>query len=116
MLTEKIYIGCCGAYCKTCKPFLEGFCKGCKLDFDTGQRDINKVRCKIKICCFKNKSLETCADCGDEKNCKIVNDFYNKKGYKYKKYKQAVKFIKEKGYKKFIRQANKWKNAYGKLE
>jgi hypothetical protein len=43
MMNSKRYIGCCGAYCKTCKPFIEGACKGCKIGFDTGERGINKA-------------------------------------------------------------------------
>lgn len=109
------YIGCCGAYCKTCKPFIVGFCKGCKLGFDTGERDINKAKCKIKVCCFKNRKLDTCADCSDLNSCKIIGDWHSKKGYKYKKYKQAIEFIKGEGYPTFIRLADKWNGAYGKL-
>jgi hypothetical protein len=57
------FIGCCGAFCKTCKAFIEGFCKGCKLGYDKGERDIGKAKCKMKVCCFRERKLETCADC-----------------------------------------------------
>jgi len=30
------FIGCCGAYCKTCKAFIDGSCKGCKLGYQEG--------------------------------------------------------------------------------
>ena len=44
-------IGCCGAYCKTCRMASTGSqCKGCKLGYEEGQRDINKAKCKIKTC------------------------------------------------------------------
>jgi len=108
------YIGCCGAYCKTCKPFIEGFCKGCKIGFDTKERDINKAKCKIKICCFKDKNLDTCADCRELESCEIIGNWFAKSGYKYLKYKQAIFFIKEHGYSEFVAIADKWKNAYGK--
>jgi len=114
-MNQNRYIGCCGAYCKTCKPFIEGFCKGCKLGFDSGERDIEKAKCKIKICCFKEMRYDTCADCSNLDNCKTIGDLYGKKGYKYKKYKQAIEFIKENGYPDFIKLANNWNGAFGKL-
>lgn len=110
------FIGCCGTYCKTCKPFIEGYCKGCKLGYHTGQRDINKAKCKIKVCCLKEKKLGTCADCPDFSGCKIIHSFHDKSGYKYKKYKQSMEFIRKNGYQKFIKLANKWKGPYGKLD
>ena len=116
MLNTKRYIGCCGAYCKTCKPFIDGVCKGCKIGFDTGQRDINKAKCTIKLCCFKDNKFDTCADCSKLESCKIIQGWFAKNGYKYKKYKQAIEFIRKNGYSKFTRLADKWENAYGKLD
>lgn len=110
------FIGCCGAYCKTCKSFVEGFCKGCKLGYDTGERDIAKSKCEIKLCCFKKRKYETCADCPDFASCKTIGNFYNKNGYKYRKYKQAIEFIRKNGYSKFIILSGAWKGAYGRLE
>lgn len=115
-MDSKRYIGCCGAYCKTCKPFIDGPCKGCKIGFDTGERDINRAKCKIKLCCFRDKNFDTCADCPELESCKIIGSWYDKNGYKYKKYKQAIEFIKANGYSKFTKLANKWKYAYGRLE
>ncbi len=112
----KRYIGCCGAYCKTCKPFIENYCKGCKLGFDTGGRDINKAKCRIKLCCFRDRKFDTCADCSDFASCRIIDNFHDKSVYKYKKYKQAIEFIKKNGYPKFTKLAKKWKGAYGKLD
>jgi len=106
-------IGCCGADCKTCKPFIDGYCKGCKLGYGEGERDIAKARCKIKVCCLK-QNLKTCADCSLYPSCETLGSFYNKKGYKYKKYKQAIEFIRENGYDRFIRIADDWKNTNGK--
>jgi len=47
MNDSKIYIGCCGAYCKTCKPFITKNCKGCKIGYEPGGRDLSKAKCKI---------------------------------------------------------------------
>jgi hypothetical protein len=110
------YIGCCGAYCKTCKPFIEGHCKGCKLGYSSGKRAINKSKCKIKLCCFRDEGYTTCADCSKLEKCEIANAWYSQGHYKNKKYKEAIEFIKKNGYKKFLKSANKWKNAYGKLD
>jgi hypothetical protein len=109
------FVGCCGAYCKTCKVFIQKFCRGCKLGYTEGDRDINKAKCLMKVCCFKEKKLEFCGDCPDYKQCKIIHDFYNKNGYKYKKYRQSLEFIQNKGYDEFLRLAERWKGAYGKL-
>ena len=52
-------IGCCGAYCKTCRSYTTGNnCRGCKLGYESGERDINKAKCKIKVCCCKEKNLK----------------------------------------------------------
>lgn len=109
-------IGCCGAYCKTCPPFIEGICKGCKLGYGSGGRDIDKIKCKIKACCFCERKLETCADCKDYNSCQIIQGFYAKNGYKYKKYKQSAEYIRANGYEKFLEAADKWKRAYGRLD
>lgn len=109
-------IGCCGAYCRTCLTSVPGgICRGCKLGYEDGERDINKAKCKIKVCCFRDKQLETCADCGDYLTCNIIQGFYLKNGYKYGKYKQSMDFIRENGYDEFTKIADKWKGPYGKL-
>lgn len=106
-------IGCCGAYCKTCKAFVDKTCKGCKVGYEKGERDIAKAKCKIKVCCM-NKKFQSCADCPEYKICTVINDLYNKKGHKYGKYRQATVFIKENGYDAFLKIADMWTNAYGK--
>jgi len=108
-------IGCCGAYCGTCRVIQEQKCKGCKLGYDSGERDINKARCMIKVCCVK-KAFNSCADCPEILSCSILNDFFNKNGYKYKKYKEAVDFIRSNGYFKFLEIADSWTNVYGKYK
>ncbi len=112
---DKNFIGCCGAYCKTCQPFIGGVCKGCKLGYGPEERDVEKIRCKIKACCFRDKKLETCADCKDYNCCAIVQEFYAKNGYKYKKYKESADYIRANGYAKFLKAAHIWKCAYGRL-
>jgi len=114
MTTQEI--GCCGAYCKTCPALLDKTCRGCKLGYERGERDIAKAKCKIKVCCFKERSYETCGDCPDYLSCELLNGFYSKKGYKYRKYRQAVEFIQENGYAKFIEIADTWRGPYGKFE
>jgi hypothetical protein len=43
-------IGCCGAYCKTCRTSTSGsICRGCKLGYGDGERDIDKAKCKINV-------------------------------------------------------------------
>jgi hypothetical protein len=108
-------IGCCGAYCKTCQEYRNDKCNGCKIGYDDGKRDLKKARCKIKVCCI-GKGLQSCADCDAYAACEIIQDFYGKKSYKYRKYEAATQFIREKGYKKFLKVADGWKNQYGKFE
>lgn len=109
-------IGCCGAYCKSCRTSISGsICRGCKPRYGDGERDINKAKCKIKLCCFRDRHFETCADCYDYLNCSINREFHDKNGYKYRKYQQTIEFIRENGYTKFINIAAAWKGPYGKL-
>ena len=117
-----IEIGCCGAYCRTCIEWQkdkypnERTCSGCKLGYENGERDINKTKCKIKICCFKEREFETCSDCSDYLKCEIILNFHSKNGYKYKKYKQSIEFIRKNGYTEFLKYAKDWKRAYGRLK
>jgi hypothetical protein len=106
-------IGCCGAYCKTCKELKNDRCQGCKIGYAAGKRDIKKAKCKMKVCCI-SKGFSSCADCEIYDTCEIIHGFYGKKSYKYKKYEEATLFIREKGYTKFFAIADGWKNQYGK--
>jgi hypothetical protein len=110
-----IEIGCCGAYCRTCKEFRSNRCQGCKIGYDDGKRDIEKAKCKMKVCCI-GKGLISCSDCDDYTTCEIIQGFYSKKNYKYKKYQAATLFIRDKGYNNFIEIADNWKSQYGKFE
>ena len=109
------FIGCCGAYCKTCVALREGACRRCKLGNDERNRDIIQAKCAMKVCCFGERHLETCADCPDYSTCEIISTFHAKKGYKYGKYRQSIEFIAKKGYLAFLRCANAWKGPYGRL-
>jgi hypothetical protein len=93
----------------------ENVCKGCKLGYGEGKRDINAARCIIKLCCFRTKNLETCADCPDYAGCGIIHGLYGKKGYKYGKYRQSIEFIRKNGYPEFLKRTGTWKCAYGRL-
>ena len=116
-IEDKKEIGCCGAYCRTCRASTTGsHCRGCKLGYDTGERDINRTKCKIKVCCFKEREYETCADCEEYPTCKIIESYHDKSGVKYKKYKQTIDFIRRNGYAAFIEKAKKWKGPYGTLK
>lgn len=108
-------IGCCGGYCKTCKEFTKGICAGCKLGYENGKRDINKAKCRMKLCCFKERNLQTCADCSDYIECEIIHEWFNKQGYQYKKCRESIEYIRNHGYTSFIKKADNWKNLYGKL-
>jgi hypothetical protein len=58
---------------------------GCKGGYDTGERYINKTRCKIKLCCFRDKRLEICTDCSKVKICDILNKKLNAGLERYRK-------------------------------
>ena len=110
-------IGCCGAYCQTCRESSTGSsCRGCKLGYENGERDIDKAKCRIKLCCFRDRRFETCADCTDYPACNIISGFHGKNGFKYTKYKQSIEFIREKGYAEFIEIASNWREPYGRLD
>jgi hypothetical protein len=79
-------------------------------------RVIDNARCTIKLCCFKERKFETCADCPDLETGKIISGFFAKNGFKYKKYKQSIDFIRKKGYSEFFKSSDTWKGAYGKLD
>ena len=68
----------------------------------------------MKRCCLA-RELETCAECPDLANCSVISTFHSKAGYKYGKYRQAIEFIRTYGTEQFIRQADSWTGAYGKL-
>ncbi len=109
-------IGCCCAYCKTCRAFRDKHCRGCKLDYDTGQRDLDRAKCKIKVCCLRERQLQTCTDCEDFPSCALLQTWYNKAGGKYGRYKKSANYIRKHGYEAFVAIADEWKDASGRLE
>jgi len=106
-------IGCCGAYCKTCKVFRSFACQGCKQGYVSGERDISKAKCAIKVCCIRH-GYPTCADCPDYAACAIIQNFHSHGGYKYGKYRQAIEYIRTNGYAAFSRIADQSENACGR--
>lgn len=111
----KTLIGCCGANCETCRVLKDAVCKGCKIGYESGERDIKKAKCGIKRCCIA-KNYCTCADCEDYPACSVIRSLHQKNGYKYKKYKEAIEFIRVHGYERFLEVAGKWTMQYGKYD
>lgn len=107
-------IGCCGAYCKTCREFLKT-CKGCKLGYADGSRGLSRAKCKMKKCCLE-KGCNTCAECPEYDCCAALREFFGHSGYKYSRYRQTLVFIRANGYEAFMKAAEDWKCAYGKLQ
>lgn len=107
-------VGCCGAYCKACHSSRAGTCRSCTRGYNEGERDIARAKCKIKLCCFRDHHLQTCADCDTFDGCIIIHAFHAKKEYKYGKYRKAITFIREHGYDTFVAIADRWNNAHGK--
>ena len=105
-------IGCCGACCATCRAFQKP-CRGCKLGYNTADRDPGRIRCAVKKCCL-SKAHVTCADCAAFLTCTVLSAFHTKASPKYAKYRQALSYIRANGYRAFIRIAASWSNAYGK--
>jgi hypothetical protein len=110
----KEQIGCCGAYCKTCKAFTTQVCRGCKAGYGNEERDLSKTKCEIKICCIQ-KGLETCADCDQFETCTTLQSYYGHDSYKYGKYRTAAEYIRAHGYDAFLRIADGWSGASGKF-
>jgi len=109
------YISCCGFYCKTCNEYAKGFCKGCKLGYDGGERDINKVKCKIKLCCLKEKKLVSCADCDDYNDCEFLSKRFKQGTYSYRKCIQLLEYLNTNGNGSYIKIASEWKSHLGKI-
>ncbi|MEN6343182.1 MAG: DUF3795 domain-containing protein [Methanospirillum sp.] len=108
-------VGCCGAYCAPCRALRDGACKGCKLGYGPGGRDLRRARCAIKVCCFGERRLETCADCSDYVACATIGEFLAKNGYKYQKYAESLEYIRKNGYEKFLEAAARWNGPYGRF-
>ena len=109
------YISCCGFYCKTCKEYVKGFCKGCKLGYDENERDINKAKCKIKLCSFKDKQLISCADCNDFRDCEILSKRFKPGTYYHRKCIGLLEYLKSNGSDNYIKIASGWNSHMGKI-
>ena len=105
-------IGCCGAYCGTCREYLKT-CKGCKPGYLDGSRELSRAKCRMKKCCLPRGNI-TCGDCEEYDRCEIIQSFLNHPGYKYGKYKQALEYIRAHGHAAFLNVAEPWTCAYGK--
>ncbi len=105
-------MGCCGAYCASCREFLST-CKGCTKGYTDGSRDLSLAKCKIKICCI-SKGYICCADCPELEGCPLIQTFFAK-GYKYSRYHASIEFIRSQGYEAFRQATASWTCAYGKL-
>lgn len=111
---EKKYptLGCCGIDCGLCPHFYtEGTsrCPGC-----FGPDFLNKhPSCSFITCCVKKKGLEVCSECTDFP-CSKFDDWFKKESYDsfvtHKKVKPNLLFIKENGFKKFIKDQHKRMN------
>ena len=84
-------IGCCGAYCGTCREY-QKTCKGCKSGYLDGSRDLSRAKCRMKKCCLTRGHI-TCGDCGEYESCETIQSFLSHPGYKYGKYRQALEYM-----------------------
>lgn len=110
------YIACCGCYCKTCRAFTNNSCRGCLIGYETQERDIGRAKCKIKICCYKEKGLLNCAECGQFSTCTIISGRFKIGSYDNKKCLEALEYISNHGTDDFMEKADKWKGPFGKLK
>jgi hypothetical protein len=69
----------------------------------------------MKLCCMKDKQLQTCTDCDEFSSCAILQNWYGKKAWKYQRYKKSAEYIRKHGYEEFVTIADGWKDASGKL-
>ena len=108
-------IGCCGAYCRTCRAFRDGSCRGCRLGYSDGTRDLTRAKCRIKVCSMRDHDHQTCADCGEFDYCETLQTWYESAGGSRRRYRRSADFIRRHGYDRFIKIADGWKDAAGKL-
>lgn len=106
-------IGCCGAYCGTCREYRKT-CRGCKPGDLDGSRNLNRARCKMKKCCLARGCI-TCGDCAAYESCGTVQSFLSHPGYKYGKYRQALEYIRAHGHAAFLKMARHWTGACGRF-
>jgi hypothetical protein len=110
-----IEIGCCCAYCRTCRAFRSGGCPGCRLGYEDGGRDAARIRCAMKSCCVLEKRFSTCAYCPEFETCPSLRTWYAKPGWKYGRYLASAEYIRAHGYDAFLTVADGWTDAIGRL-
>jgi hypothetical protein len=113
-----VELGCCGAYCRTCPALRDKACRGCKLGYDTGERQLAKAKCRIKLCCM-GRGYTSCADCAQYETCETIQGFFSNNIHtrsRHMRYKHALEFIREHGYDAFFERADQWRIQYGRLK
>lgn len=109
-----VFVGCCGAYCKTCMTPDERSCKGCRLGYEDGKRKLLRARCQVKRCCLIEKKLPTCMECGEFESCELLQGFYGL-SKAHQKIRRAAEFIRKNGYDRFEAVAGHWTRSKGEL-
>lgn len=69
-ISDYPYISPCGLYCKGC-PSYGKTCHGCSSE-DRKQNRTSKWNCSIRICCKEEHNINSCSQCDDFNNCKIL--------------------------------------------
>jgi hypothetical protein len=69
----------------------------------------------MKLCCFRDNGLQTCADCLKFAKCETIQSWFAKGG-KYARYKKFLEYIREHGYEEFLLRADKWTYEAGRLD
>jgi hypothetical protein len=65
---------------------------------------------------MRERQLQTCANCKDFSSCRILQNWYQKAGGKYQRYKKSADFIRNQGYDRFVEIAHQWKDSCGTLK
>ncbi len=78
-MQQKLKLPPCGAFCKICKDFKKGKCKGC---LETEGKPWFLKFTKFKVCpifeCVKNQKIISCMDC-KKFPCRKFLNWYNPK-------------------------------------
>lgn len=109
-------IGCCGAYCRTCRSYVRQVCRGCKVGYSTGERSLARARCRVKVCCLAERRHHTCADCPDFASCADLGRFHGQPKPAYPRYRATLDYIRQHGYERFLQAAAGWRAAHGQLD
>ncbi len=77
------------------------------------ETDLSRARYKTRLCCL-DRGAATRADCDEFVSCEVLQSCLAKRGYRYRKYREALGFIRANGYDEFVRLADGWKAPYGR--